>query len=110
MTTYVGHFNAFDTIMYDFGRHIDIVHLEDALFVAFLQYVPEQQYFVGVETLANFLHPPDVPEEIGPECPVAVDHLFDGVEPRVDDFQYLFVGRNFLFRHLLHDVQQNVQF
>ena len=64
MTTDVRNFNPFHTIMNQVSRHLHIVNVKNSLCLSFQKNGLKELYLLRIKFLTDFLHPPDITEEI----------------------------------------------
>ena len=105
----VGHFEAFEGVMDDVGRHVDVGDGEEALVDAVVEDVAQDFRLSEVEFLAGLLHAPDVAKEGSAECAIAKDDGLDGVETHIDVCDQLSIGWQSARGHLEEGVDELIE-
>ena len=105
----VGHFEAFEGVMDDVGRHVDVGDGEEALVDAVVEDVAQDFRLSEIEFLAGLLHAPDVAKEGSAERAVAKDDGLDGVETHIDVCDQLSIGWQSARGHLEEGVDELIE-
>ena len=105
----VGHFEAFEGVMDDVGRHVDVSDREEALVDAVVEDVAQDCRLSEIEFLAGLLHAPDVAKESSAERAVAKDDGLDGVETHIDVCDQLSIGWQSARGHFEEGVDELVE-
>ena len=105
----VGYFEAFEGVMDDVGRHVDVGDGEEALVDAVVEDVAQDFRLSEIEFLAGLLHAPDVAKESSAERAVAKDDGLDGVETHIDVCDQLSIGWQSARGHFEEGVDELVE-